>query len=357
MGDIVEYKKEIEDYLSTSEELLEFFLEDMWNILTPKHGELYGEPGNVYAYNLLLDAYIEVLSEENDFGSSIRDDLMNITKFISKVYKSAEREYENIYNSDTGINVFRVLAFNIEIERFKNGALPLEPIFNDDGDIVRYKYVSALSIFNDHYNEIYNNKDDIDNMLDQILNNGIQNGYIEPFDISFTKLDFTNTTFFDSWYSMLCAAIKEKLKKNSDVEFFYDAVKKYSLECDIESLHESFSPLKKLVGPQLKFPDGDIGYHGVTISKYNTKKIAIDCSEVPIKHYTISFKILENESIWFDDDFNSYTEDCVSVEWGDWIDDNIVELKITKISEHSLGGAKIKVYIKQDSKICGIISV
>ena len=73
---------------------------------------------------------------------------------------------------------------------------------------------------------------------------------------------------------------------------------------------------------------------------------------MPFDSFSVNRKIIENEYF----DFETYeSHKYVDVEWGEWVDHNVLELKLSKYNDNKMGTIKIKITIVEDPSIVAFI--
>lgn len=89
-----------------------------------------------------------------------------------------------------------------------------------------------------------------------------------------------------------------------------------------------------------------------SLKNYETTIVIVRFNNVNIKNYTASYHVIENSYVDLSV-LESYK--YVDVEWGEWVESDAIELKITKNNSERIGALKIKVYVKQNSEIVAYI--
>ena len=110
----------------------------------------------------------------------------------------------------------------------------------------------------------------------------------------------------------------------------------------IELEYESFGSKCKSVG---------CAHLGI-LAAYDTTTVLVRFVNVYIEEYTVSIDVINNEyADWSSYDMRKY----VDVEWGEWVESDAIELKITKNNSINSGILNLKLYVKENPEICAFI--
>ena len=158
---------------------------------------------------------------------------------------------------------------------------------------------------------------------------------------------------------MLFDNLRKELCDSSSIISMYELCKRFPVEYD-ENYNNIFIRKIDLTKPYIEIEydycgmrRSDIGYalaDFLALKSYETTTYILKFRNMP-EEYTTSFKILKNECQEWDGDELSMSQFVSNVEWGDWIDEDTLELRVTRMNYEIDGTLQIKVYIKENPNI------
>lgn len=336
----VEKRESIEKYVDESTKLLQL-LSDMAKSWDAENGELNTRQSRK-EYSDFMQNVIDQLDFDSYIGSSIANSLNNLTFFAQNLfakYIDPEDCIEGL--DDRHPNKTAALPIPIDIDkeefqtvsqhykRFINVAFhneetghtrqlfafdSIEEACSDFPDTTQYTLFQLLFLSHDLFIKLYRN---IFKRLTSILE---------------------NSQALDSIYN-LC----QRFPVTYDNSFEKELVHKFDLT----------KPYIEIEYPVGKTKETGINYASVPfLEDYGTTVLRLKFKNMPFDSFSVNRKIIENEYF----DFETYeSHKYVDVEWGEWVDHNVLELKLSKYNDNKMGTIKIKITIVEDPSIVAFI--
>lgn len=168
---------------------------------------------------------------------------------------------------------------------------------------------------------------------------------------------------FLALYKKIYEKILFEANENRELlEYIYELCEKFSIEY-IEDYEKMFIRKETLDRPYIEFAydwsgisTEERGEASVSFSleDYSSHTILVRCKNISHEHYTVSYEIIENE--WMEFENGSCKKGkFVDVKWGRWTNKDETELILTKNNDKQLGYLKIKVYVKEEPMAVGYI--
>jgi hypothetical protein len=334
-----EKKQNIRKYTDDAIKILKLIdnMTKSWNI---EDGELYTHEARKKNSDFVLNA-LDNIRENSYVGKSIVDSLNNMTYFAQRIFtKYPELKIDKVELSKEKDDYYRVninAALNWEDNVYKTVAEYYKDYISSDfinnsnfsldcwdrnaektSRYVGYEFVLMSTLYMYAYIKLYNKI--FESILERIDDSDFLNevsNMIQKFPVEY-NLDFEN---------ILVRHIEtEHCEPHIEIEY-----------------NTGLWGIKKSA----------LGYASLgwlCLKDYETTVILLKFKNMKIKNYTVNYKIIENEYSELDLSSNE-TYKYIDVEWGEWVDKDVLELKISKNNSSKFGTFKIKITIKEDSDV------
>lgn len=161
-------------------------------------------------------------------------------------------------------------------------------------------------------------------------------------------------------YHTFFVNILYNLDNDDFLEEIYKLTQRFPVVCDEQYVDilvrdtEHYGPYIEFEYPEFGHTSSSIGYASLGyIKNYSTTVVLVKLRNLGIKQYTVNFSTIDNSYV----DFDTWTSHkYIDIKWGDWIDEDVIELKIIK-NHSELGSAKIKIMVRENPNIVGFLSV
>ena len=335
-----EKKDFIQEYVDDSLELL-YLLRDMVPSWEANNGEL-NTPESRKEYSEFMTNVIDNLDVNSYIGISIITNLNNITFFAQNLFaKHNDWRISKALNKDFG-EIYQV-----------NKNIAMEIGENESKTVSEYFESFIYNMFNNSERTITKHSFRLENL------NAMSADYPDPDNFTDFHLSYVFMDAYVSLFEAIFAKILEKIENSDFIHEIYSLCKKFPVTYD-EDYDEilmreinTWDSHIELEYTQWGTKINCIGYANLICSLrgYETTVVLVKLVNINIKNYTVSYHIIENDFF----DINSMDEyKYVDVEWGEWVDSNIIELKITK-NNSEFGNLKMKIYIKEKPDIMAYI--
>mgnify|MGYP004654030795 CR=1 FL=1 len=334
----VEDKKReyIKDYIDSSMKLL-VLLKDMVETWDANNGEL-----NTYKsrkeYAEFMESLIDNLNKNSYIRNSIITNLNNMTFLIQNIF-SKHNELK-INESDISRKVNR----NVAIE------LP---------DVSGTKYQTVTEYFLEFIKNMFD--DPTQGRTKQMYSlqtlETLAEDFPDPSSYQYFSYSFMYMENYVALYNTFFNNLIEKLEDNSFLEEVFSLCKRFPVEynSDYDDVLVRYIDLASMPHIELEYMFNEflkrkyVGYALLGgLGSYKTTTVIVRLFNVNLENYTVHFDVIENQS---GVDVGRYA----NIEWGDWIEANAIELKITNISGARFGTLKIKVCVLENPEIVAYI--
>lgn len=307
-------------------------------------------------YSEFMLGIIDNLDMNSYIGSSIIESLNNLTFFAQKLFsKHVDMRICKITNP-----FFEALAKEFpeentdvdDISQKVNSNVALE--IGDEG------YKTIAEYFKSFIKQMFNNEKlnrtrqayTLDTM------NSCSADFPDTSSYTVYSLMYTNMKTYVALYNTIFTNILSNLENHDFLEDVYELVHRFPVMYDKE-YENIFMRKVEHNGPyiEFEFPSSDkppvIGYAKLgSLENYATTVVWVKFRNIDIKGYTAHWSTIENSYV----DFTTWdSHKYVDIEWGEWVDNDVSELRITKNNNASFGNVKIKITINQDPSIVGFI--
>lgn len=355
----------ITDYIDNSMKLL-VLLRDMVETWEAKNGELNTHSSRK-EYADFMSSLIDNLDRNSYIGNSIITNLNNMTFFVQNIFsKHNELRINKVTNED--VKAFaecfaeddydeNELSQNVN----RNVAIEL-PIYNLETNTSESKYQTVTEYFLEFTKNMFDNP--TVGRTKQLYSlqtlESLAEDFPDPSNYTSFGLSFLHMKTYTALYNTFFNKLTKELEDKSFLEEAFNLCKRFPVEYnyDYNDILMRYINFESIPHIELEYnsygiKEKSIGYANLGIlNDYETTTIIVRFVNVNIDNYTANYHVIENNyldiSTW-----NSYK--YVDVEWGEWVESNALELKITKNNSSNLGTLKIRVSVKQNPDIVAYI--
>ena len=355
-------KISIRKYFTDAAKFLEL-LRDMVDSWGAKDDDLNTHKSRA-KYAGFMTKLIDNLDTSSYIGNSILNDLNNITFLLQNIFA----KYKEFRVHKTDSIIFKTkeqekqwieAGFELEYVRV-NANLALEI------DKEESRYQTIIEYYKEFLHNMFDNNET--GWTRQLYSLQTMDSICAEFP---DPSNYTNFFFFytymEVYVNLYCISFEKILKKaETDISFLselHNLCQRFPINYDsdingddyFKALYRDCKRSASVPYIELQCRDSvSIGYMNLVteLESYETRIIQVRLRNIKRKNYTIRMNIIENEYI---DMSNWESYKYVDIEWGEWIEENVVELKITKNTDSSLGTLKMKLYIAEDPDIVAYI--
>ena len=329
----------IRQYMSDVMSLLQL-LNEMVPTWRVRNGEL-NTPASRKEYSEFMQNVISQLDEGSYIGSSVLNSLNSLTSFAQSMfskfvdYRGCAKEIE-----DYKLNKTAALSAELLIDEDENGHLTIAQYYK--------KFLS----------EYLENKDDRRRYTLQAM----EKVCAEWPDLSrYRGLDDANACpyAFRQLYANLFAKVTALLEMQNGVDEIYDLIQRFPVVYDPafrKELIREFDWTKPYI--EIEYPtlggrskQCDINYAQIPLLQNNgTTALILRFKNMKRENYAVRWNVLKNENVMTDK-----TKPFVTVEWGNWVEKDVLELKITKNHNRNIGELVIQISVKDEPDLAAYI--
>lgn len=354
-NEVEEKKQHIQDYADNSMKLLKL-LKDMTGTWDAKNGEMNTHESRK-EYSAFMMKVIDSLNENAYIGNSIMNSLNNMTFFAQKIFlEYPDIRVEQVEDKEACNSILEEV-FGVGLEDMEiadssikvNANVALETLSEDN------EFQTVGEYFKSFLSNVFERPETfsleyLDNAMEEF-----------PDETGYSVYGMLNVSMV--YYVTLYDTIFEKIKnKLNDIDFIGELdnlIQRFPVEYN-ETYKDVFvrGYNAQNSGPHIELECSSSGSKAGKLDlgwfeDYETKVVLLKFKNMKLKNYTAHYEIIENSYI---DTSTWKSYEYVDVEWGDWVDTNTLELKITKNNSLGLGGSfKIKITVAEDPSIMAFI--
>jgi hypothetical protein len=310
---------------------------------------------------------IDNLDKNSYIGSSIINNLNNLTSFAKNIFAKHD-ELRITEVTDEDIQSFVNAQLGREYQKGDkckkvNKYAAIEIVsYDETGEVTRY--LTVMQYYMEYVYKMFFCEDRKHYFSLQTLNANAKefpdpDGYTDFEDDFMRGLDYTYMKAYAALFNLLFDSIMDELDDTSLLDEVYNLCKKFPVEYDyddyddvlvrevniddiphIELEYKSFGKQKSVGFANLRF-----------LSTYETTTVVVRFVNVDIKGYTPRFEVINNS---YADTSAWVSRKLVDIAWGEWVEPDACELKITK-NNSELGCVRIKVYVIENPEIVAYI--
>lgn len=342
----------ITEYIDDSMALLSLLL-DMIKTWEANNGELNTHKSRK-EYADFMTNLIDNLDKNSYIGNSIISNLNNMTFFAQNIFsKYDDLKIVEVTNED--IKSFA----DCFVEEYEESEISQKVNRNAAIETATAEYQTVTEYFLEFLNNMFDNPkigrtrklyelQTLEAMSEDFPDASLYTG----FDMMFMFME-TYAAMYNTMFNNVMGKLDDKC--------FLDEIFNLCKRFPVEYLSEYYDVLMREVDILWFDPHIELEYksYGESMSKvgyadlvflgdYETRTVIVRFVNVNLDNYTPSYHVIENYCL----DTSTWTTlKYADVEWGEWVDSDAVELKITNNNSKKLGTLKIKVYVKQNPEI------
>ncbi len=348
-----EKKQKVQSYVNNAVNLLNL-LKNMAKTWNADNGEM-----NTYQsrkrYSEFMLNLIDNLNKNSYIGSSIILNLNNITFFTQNLFL----KYPDLKVTDNNENLKKYMETDEDIHQRVNANVALEiDEMNEEFDTVK-KFKTVTEYFSERITNVLNDREKFEvKHMDELVDEFPDIMEYTVFDANFIYMQFY-TALFKSVFENVLNKI-EDLQFTNDI---YNLIQRFPIEYCMEDYEntvirnldvERAQPHIELEYTSLfGTKQSSMGYANIgMLDEFETKTVLLKFKNMKLKNYTANYEIIENSYV---DTDTWQTCEYADVEWGKWVDNNSLELKITKWTSENFGSFKMKVKVEEDPNVIAFI--
>lgn len=336
----VEKRESIEKYVDESTKLLQL-LSDMAKSWDAENGELNTRQSRK-EYSDFMQNVIGQLDFDSYIGSSIANSLNNLTFFAQNLFA----KYIDPEDCIEGLD---------DRHPNKTAALPI-PL-----DIDKEEFQTVSQHYKRFINTVFHNEE-TGHTRQLFAFDSIEEACSDfPDTTQYTlfQLLFLSHDLFIKLYRNIFKRLTSILENSQALDSIYNLCQRFpvtydnSFEKELVHKFDLTKPYIEIEYPVGKTKETGINYACVPfLEDYGTTVLRLKFKNIPFDSFSVNRKIIENEYF----DFETYeSHQYVDVEWGEWVDHNVLELKLSKYNDNKMGTIKIKITIVEDPSIVAFI--
>lgn len=336
----VEKRESIEKYVDESTKLLQL-LSDMAKSWDAENGELNTRQSRK-EYSDFMQNVIGQLDFDSYIGSSIANSLNNLTFFAQNLFA----KYIDPEDCIEGLD---------DRHPNKTAALPI-PL-----DIDKEEFQTVSQHYKRFINTVFHNEETGHTRqlfaFDSIEE--VCSDFPDPTQYTLFQTLFLSHDLFIKLYRNIFKRLTSILENSQALDPIYNLCQRFPVTYDNsfeKELVHKFDLTKPYI--EIEYPFGKTKQTGINyafvpfLEDYGTTVLRLKFKNIPFDSFSVNRKIIENEYF----DFETYeSHQYVDVEWGEWVDHNVLELKLSKYNDNKMGTIKIKITIVEDPSIVAFI--
>ena len=349
-----EQKQNIQDYVDKSMKLL-VLLRDMVDTWEANNGEMNTHESRK-EYSAFMMSVIDNLNANSYIGNSIINSLNNMTFLAQNLFlKYPDLKMTEVANKDSLKSLaedllgFALDDMDMDMTQRVNANVALEIEENEFKTVTEY--------FKEFISNVFSNPKSFSlEYLDDAMEE-----FPDPSGYTSFGLMYSCMGIYVTLYNSIFENILRKLDDSDFINEMDNLIQRFPVEYNedckdilVRNCNMEYS------GPHIELEYTSYGSKQSAVcyaelgmfEDYETKVVLLKFKNMKLKNYTAHYEIIENSyidtSTW-----DSY--EYVDVEWGDWVDTNTLELKITKNNSETMGSFKIKITVAEDPSIMAFI--
>lgn len=304
---------------------------EAWN------GELNTHEGRVQ-YAKFLNNLVDRLDAKSYFGNMIYNNICNLNSFAQTMFSRYKElritEFFMNGESDPDVMSFKVdadirIAWNENENRTLKECFQKElcEIVSNNREFFSVKWMES----NPSYEDIHCKFQSFDMLALRV--NQYKYLFNQFYDSLLKELDGNNEM------------LDEVIALSKQYPIAYEKV----LETTFIWQYEAKGPYIEIEIPYKKFKEEyrnqkDKHYATIYFEPYETTIVFLHFCNMPMSSYTVKYHLEKNEYMSLEDyETHIYAE----VEWGEWVSEDVCELKVTRISDTCLGDLTIKIMVDE----------